>query len=325
MGGWFPRFVFAQRCCAKIKGLFFDLKSIVVAMSVAALVVGPPGAALAGNVNLVQNGNFTDVIYAHYGGTNTTGPYPGVDGTNLDTALNGKTVAQQEAYNQSIDDATVRYWSSTGNASNSKPVYVTTHDATNLSPIWGPSNVGGNVQNGAALPTTGTDGSAYVGGAMSLDGDPNYRSRFWQGVDVTVGHTYHLSFLYAYGQQHGTTGNITNIYGQAQWGGTVHNGAFSGGETFNTTAVTVPTKGFLGWYTFDQDVVATVATELLGFTAYGPGVPPVFFVADVSLTDTTTPPPSVPEPSTFAIAGTGMLIAGVAGLRRRARGKSGTI
>ena len=98
------------------------------------------------------------------------------------------------------------------------------------------------------------------------------------------------------------------------------------GTRFNTTQMTVPSKGWRGWYTFEADVVATAATQLLGFTAYGPGVPPVFLVADVSLYDTTNPPPvdppeTVPEPSTLAIAGTGLVIAGIASLRRRARGK----
>ncbi|MEI8021103.1 MAG: hypothetical protein WCH39_23050 [Schlesneria sp.] len=295
------------------------VRSMLVFCAVTALAGGAPGAAFAGNLNVVVNGDFTHVDNAHYnGGVNTAGPYPGVAGNNLDSSLNGKTAAQQVAYNTSLDDATVYNWSMGPGSYQNNPVYVTARGANNLAPAWGPSAAGGGIQNGADLPSIGTDGSAYNGGVVSLDGDPNHRSTLFQGVNVNVGDTYHLSFLYAYGQQHGTTGTVTNIYGQVQWGGSVHNGAFSGGEQFNTTAKTVPSQGFLGWYTFDQDVVATSATELLGFTAYGPGVPPVFFVADISLVDTTTTPSTVPEPSTFAICATGLLVAIGSGLRRRA-------
>lgn len=307
-----------------------SLKHFFVGVAVVALVAGPPGAAFAEQINLVQNGDFTDVTP---GTVKKAGRYPGVAATNLNPSYNGKTVAEQEAYNASLGggSATVRHWSSSQQSNNNRPVYVTRAGSTHVTPVW-------TTTTNADLPTVGVDGLAYNGGAMSLDGDPTYRSWMWQGVNVEVGKTYHLSFLYAYGQQNGTPGVMTNMYGRVQWGGTISNSGLAGGTRFNTTQMTVPSKGWMGWYTFEADVVATAATQLLGFTAFGPGVPPVFLVADVSLYDTTNPPPvdppveppvdppdnpePVPEPSSLAIAGTGLVIAGIASLRRRARGKA---
>ena len=303
-----------------------SLKQFFVGAAVVALVAGPPGAAFAEQINLIKNGDFTDITP---GNSKKAGRYPGEDATNLNSSYNGKTVAQQEAFNTAMDGSvTVRHWSTTQQSNNNRPVYVTRPGATHVTPVW-------TTTTEADLPTVGVDGLAYNGGAMSLDGDPTYRSWMWQGVNVEVGKTYHLSFLYAYGQQNGTPGVMTNMYGRVQWGGEVDSSGLKNGTRFNTTQMTVPSKGWRGWYTFEADVVATAATQLLGFTAYGPGVPPVFLVADVSLYDTTNPPPTpvdppptpvdppetVPEPSTLAIAGTGLVIAGIASLRRRARGK----
>ena len=60
-----------------------SLKQFFVGAAVVALVAGPPGAAFAEQINLIKNGDFTDVTP---GNSKKAGRYPGVDATNLNSS-----------------------------------------------------------------------------------------------------------------------------------------------------------------------------------------------------------------------------------------------
>lgn len=121
--------------------------------------------------------------------------------------------------------------------------------------------------------------------------------------DLTVGHTYAVSFAWAGAQQSGYTAvNGTTEFWAVSFGGT----------TQDTQTISVPNKGFSGWLNQTFDFVATSPSETLSFFATGTpaGVPPFALLANVSVVDT-------PEPASLAILSTG--IAGLIGVARRRR------
>jgi len=155
--------------------------------------------------------------------------------------------------------------------------------------LWGP---GSGSSNGLTLSP---DGGAFIAS------DPAFqRSAIEQTISgLTVGKTYALSFDWAVGQQAGFT-----LPTDAGWDVSI------GSTTFSTPDVSIPGKGFAGWFTPTHDFVATSTSELLSFAAFcNPAsrgcagtVPPFALLDSVSIT-------GVPEPATWA-----MMILGFAGL-----------
>lgn len=130
---------------------------------------------------------------------------------------------------------------------------------------------------------------------------------------LTIGQTYIVSFEWAAGQQSGFTGATTDYWAVSL-----------GGQTQDTTTVTVPSGGFMGWYDVTMQFTATAADETLSFLSVGtclapnntcgptsPGSPPFALLDSVTLT-------AVPEPSTWAMMILGFAGLGFAAHRRRA-------
>jgi hypothetical protein len=161
----------------------------------------------------------------------------------------------------------------------------------------GTNGVAWNSFNGLA----GTIADPPTGNFVGIDGDPVYQAPIFQTINgLIVGKSYTLEFYQAAAQQNGVGGPTTE-----QWQVSL------GGNTQNSSMMSIPAGGFWNWSLQTMDFTATSTSELLNFMALGTGGPPVALLADVSLN-------AVPEPETWA-----MMLAGFAGLRlmgyRRAR------
>jgi hypothetical protein len=85
------------------------------------------------------------------------------------------------------------------------------------------------------------------------------------------------------------------------------------------TYLDTPGAVFSGWINTTMKFTADQTSELLNFTGQGGprGLPPWLFLADISVTDTTTSP--VPEPSSAVLAGVGMIAVAVVRYRRNSK------
>jgi len=161
--------------------------------------------------------------------------------------------------------------------------------------LWGPGTGSAN----------GLTASSPVGGNyLALDGDSNLRGT---GVSQTIsgltaGQTYGLSFYWAAAQQHRFDGDTTE---QVQ--------VMLGAQTYLTSIFNLPNHGFSGWMQQTFNYTATSGTAALNFLAIGTpnGLPPFVLLDGVSLDV------AVPEPSSVALAGLGIIGFGVQILRRR--------
>lgn len=130
--------------------------------------------------------------------------------------------------------------------------------------------------------------TAPPGGGNFIAADGAYETEPIQQTitGLTPGQNYALSFYWGAAQQTGFSGATTELWS-----------ASLGGQTFSTTAYSLPSKGFSGWIQQTFNYTATNSSEVLSFLAAGTpsGQPPFSLLADVSMQVV------VPEPSQVAM------------------------
>jgi hypothetical protein len=135
----------------------------------------------------------------------------------------------------------------------------------------------------SSLGTGETDEIHPTGNYVGIDGDPVFQAPIFQTINgLIVGETYALEFYQAAAQQNGVAAATTE-----QWQVSL------GGDTQNSSRMSIPGGGFWSWSVQTMDFTATSPSEVLNFMALGTGVPPVALLADVSLN-------AVPEPESWA-------------------------
>ena len=166
--------------------------------------------------------------------------------------------------------------------------------------LWGPNNtINGGAKSGPAngLPASSPDGGNFLGadGAYLTDG-------INQTITGLSGHSIEqVTFYWAGAQQQGYDGPTTE-----QWQVSL------GDQVAKTAVVSNVSHGFTGWQKTTLSFVATSTTAVLSFLAIGTpsGVPPFSLLDGVSIVE-------VPEPTSLALVGAGLGIAGLATRRQR--------
>jgi hypothetical protein len=166
--------------------------------------------------------------------------------------------------------------------------------------LWGPNNGSAN-----GLPATSPDGGYFI----AQDSDFQTGALTQTVNNLTVGHTYDVSFDWAAAQQYGFDGA-----NQSGW-----YVSLGGGPAQDTGLASIPNHGFSGWMTASFNYTATSTSEVLSFMAHGsPQVPPFALLDGVKMTDTS----SVPEPTAVVSIFAGVMGFGVFARRRRRAVKS---
>ncbi len=189
--------------------------------------------------------------------------------------------------------------------------------------IWGPNTPTGISSGPGSNPDPHSVGPVANGFTTSPDGgyffgaDAAYaNASISQTINgLNIGDTYTLSFSYAGAQ-------FTDALGPNSEGWHVT----FGGDSVDTSTLNNASEGFTGWQSFSTTFTASSGSQALTFLATGgpSGLPPFALLDGVSLTDTTTPPPTnpsdTPEPGSMGLAISGLL--GALGFARRMKNRS---
>ena len=157
--------------------------------------------------------------------------------------------------------------------------------------LWGPGDGSAN-----GLPASSPAGGNFVGADGAFG-----QAAIQQTINnLDVNSVASITFDWAGAQQYNFDGNTTEA-----WQVTL------GNETHSTPVVQNVSHGFTGWQQTTLSFVVTSATEVLSFLALGTptGEPPFSLLDGVSITE-------VPEPTSLALTGTGLAIAGLLAHRR---------
>ena len=171
------------------------------------------------------------------------------------------------------------------------------------------------------------------GNFVQADGNPTFESSFNQDISgLTVGKLYTLSFWQAAGQQVGfpgatteqwvvalgATGSALDVIQPSSNPGFATYFDTDGSAVIQTTAVmNTPQQGVSPWEEVTMSFTAVATQQTLSFLAWGnngntANQPPTVFLAGVNS-------PAVPEPTTMALFGIGLLGFGASRLRRPAK------
>ena len=157
--------------------------------------------------------------------------------------------------------------------------------------LWGPGDGSAN-----GLTASSPAGGNFIG----ADG-AYFQAAIQQTIsNLDVNSVASITFYWAGAQQYNFDGNTTEA-----WQVTL------GNETHSTPVVQNVSHGFTGWQQTTLSFVVTNATEVLSFLALGTpaGEPPFSLLDGVSIVE-------VPEPTSLAIMGTSLAVAGLLARRR---------